>query len=576
MPNDKLQRLTEAFDLDGYDIDNVVVHGNDMGITAKHRTASVAGNLNKRKKAYYLEGSHREMGYQLGLLAEDEIAQMTTSFVNFMIWELLFWKPRKSTDPPDPKEQTIVNLIRSWLGDLLADLMTRFSEAMAPDIPPEYLEELEGILQGCQEANPATKVVREDLWALNFGIDWFLANIYSGLERNRRLAKAVLKEAVKIKLPLMCNGFSLFGDAADGGHYFGRDFMFPTAGVFENTACLIVQRPDDAGGKARFPFVSLTAPGMMGCVSGMNTMGVAIGLELLPAVAADPDHPGFNSLLLNRYSIETGATAEHAKDAIVQARRGVPWIYVISDGANDRACAVEAVFSTPAIRFTDFPSKELLRGCLFSKPYLPDRDFLQAHQTAPQENGVMVRWHDYAYDGAYLDFNTRLFKRSGKTLPPGWDDETGYINGTYEDKNCPGMSYFAPQRETRPDVVIATNHFIIPEMRYLAMTTAMRLLFGDLAQDSQWRYDALNDMIAEALEEAGQAGRRGVDYAKAKEILDFLSPSGRYPDYYGSNKHVIEGAQSLFDLKNLTVESHYGYYQDEWVKLRLPNYVTGP
>ncbi|MFC2094894.1 hypothetical protein ACFLSW_00435 [Candidatus Bipolaricaulota bacterium] len=38
---------------------------------------------------------------------------------------------------------------------------------------------------------------------------------------------------------------------------------------------------------------------------------------------------------------------------------------------------------------------------------------------------------------------------------------------------------------------------------------------------------------------------------------------------------AIEGAVTLFDLKRRTIESYFGYYGDEWVKLQLPSYVDG-
>jgi len=573
MSDDKLQFLTDAFNSDGYNIYKAVNHENKVGITATHCTACINGNPEKMKKIYYLEGSHWQMGYLLGLMAEDEIFQMTTSFVNNMIWELIFWHPRKSVDTPDPNEQNIVNLIKGGVGNLIADLISQFSEVISADIPQEYLEEMDGILEGCHAVNPQTKVNKEDLWVLNFGIDWFLANIYSGLKKNKKLTKAIKKGTVKVNPPLMCNGFSLFKEAADGGHYFGRDFMFPTAGIFEKTVCMIVYNPNNTGAKIRFPFVSVTAPGLIGCISGMNIKGIGIGVEILPSAACDPEHPGFNSLLLNRYSIETGDTAESAKNVIVNAKRGVPWIYIIADGTNDKACVVEAVYSIEHISFTEFPPPGLRKGFLFWKPFLPNQKFLNEHQTAAQENGVMVRWQDYSYDQAYLEFNRKLFKRFGKTLYPDSFDKKGYINKTFKEKNCPHMYYFSPQRETRIDMVITTNHFMIPEMRYTAMDPWLAMIFENFNQDSQWRYDALNEMILDLLEEASQNGKKGVDYSQAKEILEFISPSGRYPDYYGSSKQVIEGAQSLFDLKNITIESHYGYYRDDWVKLSLRKYI---
>jgi hypothetical protein len=106
------------------------------------------------------------------------------------------------------------------------------------------------------------------------------------------------------------------------------------------------------------------------------------------------------------------------------------------------------------------------------------------------------------------------------------------------------------------------------------MDRLLSILAGDVINDSQWRYDVLNAHILEALDETKKGGNGGVGYDKAKDILDFLNPSGRYPDYYGRDKQVIEGSLSLFDLKKKTVESHYGYYKDEWIKLTLPNYLV--
>jgi hypothetical protein len=567
------QELIDAFGLDGYEADPHFARFNGKrGITARHRTAVIDGDPAKPKKAYYVEGSHREMGRLLGLMAEPDIALMTTHFVNKMLWELVFWHPRAQADPHDPAEDDLIDLVKASLGNMLADLIAKFSRTIKPDIPPEYLEELEGILEGCRAANPQTVVNEEDLWVLNFGIDWFMANIYAGLRRFGVLRRAIRDGFAGLNPPGMCNGFSLFGQAARGGHLFGRDFMFPTAGVFEKTACLIVYNPDPTAGAPRFPFVSLTAPGMMGCVSGMNSRAVAIGVEIAPAAAARPDHPGFNSLLLNRYCVETGGSAESAKDVIVNAKRGVPWIYIIADGTNDRACVVEAVYAKRRIRFRSFPPL-LLRGFLFWRSLLPGRRFLRAHQTAAQENGVMVRWPDYAYDRAYLDFNEKLFQRFHKSFDPNAYGDKGFINGQMEDKNCPTWFFFAPQRETRPDMILTTNHFVIPEMRHTAMTDWLSWIFGKLAQDTQWRYDALNEMILTEIEAAQQNNQTGIDYATAKKILDFISPTGKYGRYYGPNKHNIEGAQSLFDLKALTVESHYGFYVDEWVKLSLGRYL---
>ena len=93
--------------------------------------------------------------------------------------------------------------------------------------------------------------------------------------------------------------------------------------------------------------------------------------------------------------------------------------------------------------------------------------------------------------------------------------------------------------------------------------------------DSQWRYDELNHRILDSLDREGP-----ITYKRAKRILDFLAPYGDFPDYYRLNpkskdgrETVIFGSTTLFDLKARSVESHFGFYGDEWVKLHLPHYV---
>jgi hypothetical protein len=204
-------------------------------------------------------------------------------------------------------------------------------------------------------------------------------------------------EPEELNIPVMCNGFSVFGKATkDNNHYFGRDFMFPAGGVFQDTACMIIYNPKHEGSSDEdlFPFVSMTAPGIIGSIAIMNSRGIAAGVNMSPGANCNPDRPGLNSLLLLRHAVQHGASAKAA-----------------------------------------------------------------------------VR-------------------------------------------------------------------------------------------------------IMEALK-----GGKKIDYAKAKELIDFLSPKRTFTRYYENNPRsedgeiVINGSISLCDLKNLTMESHYGYYCDEWVKINLARFM---
>jgi len=91
--------------------------------------------------------------------------------------------------------------------------------------------------------------------------------------------------------------------------------------------------------------------------------------------------------------------------------------------------------------------------------------------------------------------------------------------------------------------------------------------------DVQWRYDELNHQIASALD------RGPVPYPRARSLAGFLNPES-FPGYFDDNARsrdgkeiVINGSVSLFNLGRRTMESHYGYYGDKWVKTDLKRYI---
>jgi hypothetical protein len=108
----------------------------------------------------------------------------------------------------------------------------------------------------------------------------------------------------------------------------------------------------------------------------------------------------------------------------------------------------------------------------------------------------------------------------------------------------------------------------------------------EVVDESQWRYDVLNKEICDALGVAKPDFKikTPIDYSTAKKLIEFLAP---YPDwpwykYYPISKGEgktwedieIRGCTSIFDLKKKTVETHAGYYSDNWwFKITLPNYL---
>jgi hypothetical protein len=97
-------------------------------------------------------------------------------------------------------------------------------------------------------------------------------------------------------------------------------------------------------------------------------------------------------------------------------------------------------------------------------------------------------------------------------------------------------------------------------------------LAGAHADDIQWRYDELSHELLTALDKGY------LTYDEAKHIINFVRPDeGRFPTYYNPKgkplpEVAIQGSVSLMDLLGKTMESHYGYCSDEWVKIHLNNY----
>lgn len=555
--NRQITQLLNAFQKDGFEVKRIVTKLNGLGMMAEHKTA-YHYDSGEKKKIYYLEGTPYEMGYLMGLLAEKQIAEMTEVFAEKVIFDFIGSKVLERIE---------------ILGEALTYVLSILAKAEFYTMPQDIKDEIQGVFDGCKEHNPLTKVTLERLITLNIGCDVLLSMIYSG---DFLLTSVSDIKPEDLNIPIMCNAFSVFGSEAGNGHYFGRDFMFPTANVFHKTATMLICNPVMNTGKEVLPFVSVTAPGMIGSISAMNLNGLGIGVDMSPAANCDPSHVGVNSLLMARQCIQYGKTAEHIIKIMSDTQRGVSWNYIISDGKNDRACVIEAGKTDHHPDPLRYPKQSFL-------PLLPDFSFINRSWSAPYENGLMVRWNDYRYPVEYLQFNPKLWQyynkmtASNKVLHPKALSTTGYINNTYLEKNCPSAYYFAPQREELDHLIITTNHFIIPEMRFYAMHPWPAMIVGDKINDIQWRYDALNDLILQEIKKHGS-----IHFQAAKQLIDYLAPYGPFPSYYQKNprsrdnKEIrIEGCTSLFDLKNKTVESHYGYYCDEWVRVTLPNYIPG-
>ncbi|HEX3048841.1 MAG TPA: hypothetical protein VHY08_29095 [Bacillota bacterium] len=603
----RITKLKAAFQNDGYTVkqDPLIIKGQNggpkIGIVAES-PATIGGDSSKKKKAYYVEGAPYDLGRLMGRLAKADIRRMAFEFVDEIVFAFLNIESVKTCTNDAASLKSQINI----LGEILVQLVLypMVAKVYSTAVPQEIKEEIQGMVDGGGYILPWTrKELLLHLQVLNLGVDVLCAFIYTLNEQILREleAKAERKFRKKIKLdpsffkiPVFCNAFSILGKAAGGGHYFGRDFMFPNAGVFQDVATLIVYNPDPDSkpGILNLPLVSATAPGFAGSIAAMNSRGVAAGVDMRPAKNCNCEEIGLNSLPMVRCAIQHSDTAVTAADFIVNNVRGVSWIYPISDGTHDRACVVEA--GAPGVDPLLFIPKDMLQ-------ILPPGPF--------PTGGYQVRWSDdpvetkkiYDYIGKYNqklvdNFNRKLPDPLKKPVPDVTQLGFVYKNPDQGNKkalkdNCPSVYYFAPPRWSgdvtcnQGETLILANHYLDPVMRLYSMGEWLSLLstlMGHVEDDSQWRYDELNSLICDALgvDPATLKPSKAINYAKAKELIEFLAPYPGWPceKYYnpdGQDYKLIQigGCISIFDLKKRTVETHAGYYGDEWIRITLPNYL---
>ncbi|NIM18317.1 MAG: hypothetical protein GTO45_40575 [Candidatus Aminicenantes bacterium] len=577
-----------------------VEYQGQIGVLGEHAHAknTVTG---EPKKAFYLEGTNVQMGFLLGLMAEPDVSKMVNDYIDKVVF--YFFHAEKLAN-------TIVGYL---IGRAFVDIMEKATKVMEQDIPQEYKDEMQGIYEGCKAINDHTKVNTKKLRVLNVGVDCLLSHIYTG----KVFIDGIQVASLFLKVPHMCHAFSICGDIVENnGHLFGRNFMFPTADVWQDTACVIIYNPE---GQGMMPIVSQTAPGMVGSPAAMNINGAAIGVDMSPTMFCNPHRPGLNSLMLNRDCMDRCATTQDVVNRMIDAPRGVSWLYPVADGETDKACIVETGYNTGD---DPFPYFDFINPDWF-KEQLPDENFInnmreKYHTPAPQK-GLMARWNDYTYPVEYTrQFNANLWKAyNQKFLPqlsekarefvgvlekkfpflkdiiqfvakdilkgftnvqhfPFYEGDNGFIDNMFTAHNCPGPFYFAPQRGDQSNLLVVSNHNITPEMRLTAMSEWITFLAGGDLNDLQWRYDILGHQLKQAC-----AGNQKIDKDTAWRIINNLStdPSYHYFTYYNRGmmeewqKCQVQGSVTLCDLKSKSFTTLFGYYGDDHITITLPNYI---
>ena len=370
------QEIETAFKADDFKVIQKVTFKEQRGFIAESLTA-INTVTKKPKRAYYVEGNSYQMGYLLGLMTPDETEEMATTFVTLILPE---------TIPSHP----LINF--KWFWQIVTFILSLFIRwLVTKDVPEALMQEMQGIEDGCKKANPKSKVNVRRLLTLNAGFDFILSVFYD--PRSIFYKTGIKPES--LSLPAFCNGFAAFGEATiDSKHYLGRDFMFSTADIFQDVACMIIYNPSDdftVNGKTkkRLPILAMTAPGFVGCIAAMNTQGIGLGVDVLPSGNNNPKRPGLNSLMLVRHAADFSTSTEDATQIIINAQRGVSWLYIAADANTGRAAVIEAGMKTDELDPFQYPDPKL-----FISGLLPNMKFFEKYGQK-DIGGLWIRWNDY-------------------------------------------------------------------------------------------------------------------------------------------------------------------------------------
>ena len=162
-----------------------------------------------------------------------------------------------------------------------------------------------------------------------------------------------------------CSGFALLGRATrDGRVLHGRVLDYMTSAGLQEAAVAVVEIP-----RKGIPFLNAGFAGFLGCVTGFNARGVAVG-EM--GGRGEGKWDGMPMAFLVRKVLEEGATLEEALRIFRETPRTCEYYYVVSDGKIPDA---RGLYCTPSTFQVLRPGKA---HPLLPVPPLPDTVLMSA------------------------------------------------------------------------------------------------------------------------------------------------------------------------------------------------------
>ncbi|WP_164109476.1 MULTISPECIES: C45 family autoproteolytic acyltransferase/hydolase [Sphingobacterium] len=241
----------------------------------------------------YVSGGAYDLGNRMGLLTEDLFRYQQSVFMG-----------KLEDMVPSRFKQRLVSKFIHWYGRRLDDY-----------IPTVYLDEIYGLSSHLNDAYPYA--------GDNFSLTLFMHAAHD------------LGHALRDLAIVGCSSVASWGDKTeDGKLLIGRNFDFYVDDAFAENKVVNFVRPE--GG---IPFMSVSWPGMIGVVSGMNKEGLTVtmnaGKSSVPLSAKKPIS------IVAREILERASTIEEATAIAKEAKSFVSESLMIGSAKDKKAVLLE-------------------------------------------------------------------------------------------------------------------------------------------------------------------------------------------------------------------------------------------
>jgi hypothetical protein len=536
------------------------------------------------KKCMVLTGAPYSLGYQAAMLGCKEAYPMFTAYLKDLFVSEI------ASLGVEVKPQNYDKVYR-----LIYECASEFNKMTEPDIPQYLKDEMKGFADGMKDAG-YPDITYENVMMLNQAIDntFYLISAVTGnveiTDRNRKAVWLARKNLIKILLinngivtdapekylkPKIdgfgCNEFAVTGSMTSNGHtWHGRDFMFATDNICQDSTMVVIYLPDRG-----YPFAAVTTPGVIGQTTVLNSRGLSIGQDYVMTNVTG-ETPGNGCMLVVRDIVQNCSNLSEAVERMRNISRGVSWIYFAADDEADpeygNAVALETITNHKKIKGPDeLPIWEML---LFAK-YIFRLDKDQLDDDGYIDRGVMLRGMKWQFPEEFKKYDKVIERK---------DRDSFDVFKEYLEHYTSGI-YFKDTVEKNPEYVIANNHFLIPRLNLLHYEP-LSFLSIMITSVSAFRYDAMMDLI--------EANKVGMEFFgdgdvpaanSAGWIIDFLNTQREnWWQYRDGNWDIddsvlapvdipVEGSKSLIDNDTREMISLFGYNTDPWVKVNLNSFT---